>query len=160
MVVNSTTQMTFEGPCPYVPLSQYDWALKIPYTPPPGCPETPWNPFVIALDASFQACTFWMGLELNVQLFLQFRNRTGKYFWWIDHDLPIGNIWLIDIAGPSLLLCGVQSSSPWLHSFNTTHRITIFSQHAFSTSGGWLWLRDFHLFCTPGCICFSLASCC
>lgn len=71
----------FDSPCPYAPLSTYDWKLVTPYAAPPGCANIPWNPLVIALDAALQACTIWIGIELNVQLFLRFKSRNSVYFW-------------------------------------------------------------------------------
>jgi len=65
----------FRSPCLWVPSSSYDWTFSITTTPPPGCSGLVWNPAVYSIAAAFEACTIWIALELNVQLFLRFKGE-------------------------------------------------------------------------------------
>jgi hypothetical protein len=72
---------TYPGPCPFVSTKDYDWSYAVPYSPPKGCPQLPFNPLVFCFDAAIQACTIYCGLELNIQLLLRFRKKKTIYFW-------------------------------------------------------------------------------
>lgn len=54
------------SPCPFAPLTLYYGSLSVPFTPPPGCSGLAWNPDFYSVNAAFQACTIWIGLELSI----------------------------------------------------------------------------------------------
>jgi hypothetical protein len=71
----------FMSPCPYVPLTQYSWSGTSGVTAGiTGCDTIPWNPAVYSLIAAFYAATFYITLEVTVQVFFQFRKKS-LYFW-------------------------------------------------------------------------------
>jgi hypothetical protein len=78
----------FEAPCPYVPLSHYDWKFGSTdegHGPPQGCPAFAWNPVVYSLFAGFEGCTICIAVYIFGQLFYTFKDKKKLYFWYALH---------------------------------------------------------------------------
>jgi hypothetical protein len=58
---------------PYVPLDQWNWGFT-------GFGLLPWNPTMFCLITSFFTISFYIAIEINIQLWFTFRRRT-LYFW-------------------------------------------------------------------------------
>jgi hypothetical protein len=63
--------------CTFVPLSKYDWSLHPALIP----VALPWNPTVYCLITAFCAVSFWMTVELTLQVFFTFKRHKSLYFW-------------------------------------------------------------------------------
>jgi hypothetical protein len=78
----SHSRAMFSAPCPYAPLTGYDWAYTNIREVPPGCSALIWNPVVFFLLSAFQVCTIFIGVDLHMQLFYMFRKKKTLYFWY------------------------------------------------------------------------------
>jgi hypothetical protein len=58
---------------PYVPLDEWNWSFT-------GFGLLPWNPTLFCLIASFFAISFYLAIEINIQLWFTFK-RQSLYFW-------------------------------------------------------------------------------
>jgi hypothetical protein len=95
--------VTFESTCPWVPLSMYDWSFAVPPVVPPGCTCLAWHPVVYSVVVAFHACTIWIALELNVQLFLRFKKRGTLYFWHVSCNRTRTRLQLLFTSSRSFL---------------------------------------------------------
>jgi hypothetical protein len=71
----------YTSPCPYVPLTEYDWSLLAVTVPESTCSYLPWNPAVYCVIATLFGVTIWAALELQLQLLGTFKRRSTLYFW-------------------------------------------------------------------------------
>ena len=62
------------GDCHFVPLSSYNWNLG-------AFDLLPWNPTVYCLTAGFFAVSFWLTIDLTLQVYFTFKKHKGLYFW-------------------------------------------------------------------------------
>jgi hypothetical protein len=63
--------------CTFVPFSKYDWSLRLALIP----VEIPWNPTAYCLITAFCSVSFWMTVELTLQVFFTFKRHKSLYFW-------------------------------------------------------------------------------
>jgi hypothetical protein len=58
----------------FIPFRDYNWGLS-------ALGLLPWNPTAYCLVASIFAVSFWLVVELSVQVFFTFKKHNGLYFW-------------------------------------------------------------------------------